>query len=285
LFDELSSITKSFIHYAHQSDLSFVFCAGNSSNPRFTPKVDNMSKNHNAAEFVPLFKTMGLSDSKAAEAAKSPKSASILKELIESNSSISQGVEEKQASLIVALASSLSKAGVVGTEERTYIVVKILDGSLKSVDQVAGARPLEYYVGFACLTMPLSTAQLLSNTRNRTLHLSTMLNLTRSVVSVCYSHSKPNTHRLIHDLGFSIEPAQIVAHVKTYLTSNPSVTSWANLGATISGVKSAAEVRWASPVEIKNAVEKVFLETFGPKQAVQPKSKVGFSPERAAVEN
>ncbi|TEB35799.1 glutaminyl-tRNA synthetase [Coprinellus micaceus] len=193
-----------------------------------------MSKNHNAAEFVPLFKTMSLSDSKAAEAAKSPKSASILKELIESNSSISQGVEEKQASLIVALASSLSKAGAVGTEERTYIVVKILDGSLKSVDQVAAA--VKYTESH---TAPLDDAEFDKE---------------------C-------------GVGFSIEPAQIVAHVKTYLTSNPSVTSWANLGATISGVKSTAEVRWASPVEIKNAVEKVFLETFGPKQAVQPKSK------------
>lgn len=98
-----------------------------------------MSKNHNPAEFIPLFKTIGLNDSKAAEAAKSPKSAAILKELIESNPSITQGVEEKKASLIVSLSSSLSKADAVGTEERASIVGKILDGSLKSVDQVAGA--------------------------------------------------------------------------------------------------------------------------------------------------
>ena len=116
-----------------------------------------MSKNHNSSEFIPLFKTIGLSDSKAAEAAKSPKSAAILKELIESNPSVIQGVEEKQASLIVALSSSLSKAGAVGTEERAYIVVKILDGSLKSVDQVAGASSLKFFVGFTRLTITPST--------------------------------------------------------------------------------------------------------------------------------
>lgn len=77
----------------------------------------------------------------------------------------------------------------------------------------------------------------------------------------------------MHLLGFSIEPAQIVDYVKSYLSSN-AVAGWANLGATITAVKSISEVRWASPVEIKNAVESVFLETFGPKQAAQPKGKV-----------
>lgn len=114
-----------------------------------------MSKAHNPADFIPLFKTIGLNDSKAAEAAKSPKSAAVLKELIESNPSITQGLEEKKASLIVALASSLSKAGAVGNQERAFIVGKILDGSLKSVDQVAGAT-IESLLNFSTQS-PLSS--------------------------------------------------------------------------------------------------------------------------------
>ncbi|KAJ3533910.1 hypothetical protein NMY22_g7141 [Coprinellus aureogranulatus] len=193
-----------------------------------------MSKNHSAAEFIPLFKTIGLSDSKAAEAAKSPKSAAILKELIETNPSITQGVEEKQANLIVSLSSSLLKAGSVGAEERAFIIKKILDGSLKTVDQIAAA------------------------------------------VKYAESHRAPIEEAEFDKecgVGFSIEPAQIVEHVKSYLLSNASITSWANLGATISGVKSLPEVRWASPVEIKNAVEKVFSESFGPKESSKPKGK------------
>ncbi|KAF5333420.1 hypothetical protein D9611_002642 [Ephemerocybe angulata] len=193
-----------------------------------------MSKNHNPAEFLPLFKTIGLTDSKAAEAAKSPKSAAILKELIEAHTTIAQGVEEKRANLIVALSGALAKAGAVGTEERAYVVGRILDGSLKSVDQVAAA------------------------------------------VKYAESHTLPFDEAEFDKecgVGFSIEPAQIVEHVKSYLTSNSAVTGWANLGATITGVKSLSEVRWASPVEIKNAVEKVFLETFGAKEAAKPKGK------------
>ncbi|KAF6762083.1 glutamine-tRNA ligase [Ephemerocybe angulata] len=193
-----------------------------------------MSKNHNPTEFLPLFKTIGLSDSKAAEAAKSPKSAAILKELIEANTAIAQGVEEKKANLIVALSGALAKAGAVGTEERAYVVGRILDESLKSVDQVAAA------------------------------------------VKYAESHTLPFDEAEFDKecgVGFSIEPAQIVEHVKSYLASNTTVTGWANLGATITGVKSLSEVRWASPVEIKNAVEKVFLETFGAKEAAKPKGK------------
>ena len=97
-----------------------------------------MSNKHNPAEFTALFKSIGLTDSKAAEAAKSAKSAAILKELIESDATVAAGVEEKKANLIVSLSSSLSKAGNVGAQERDFVLAKILDGSLKTVDQVSG---------------------------------------------------------------------------------------------------------------------------------------------------
>lgn len=98
-----------------------------------------MSKAHNPADFVPLFKSIGLSDAKASEAAKGPKSAASLKELIEENSSVMTGLDEKKAGLAVSLAGSLSKAGVLSAEARTYLLARIVDGSLKSVDQVTGA--------------------------------------------------------------------------------------------------------------------------------------------------
>ncbi|KAJ2931698.1 hypothetical protein H1R20_g5399, partial [Candolleomyces eurysporus] len=192
-----------------------------------------MSNKHNPAEFTALFKSIGLTDSKAAEAAKSAKSAAILKELIESNATVAAGVEEKKANLVVSLSSSLSKAGNVGAQERDFVVAKILDGSLKTVDQVSAA------------------------------------------VKYAETHNIPFDEAEFDKecgVGFSIEPAQIVEHVKSYLTSN-AVSGWANLGATITAVKSISEVRWASPVEIKNAVESVFLEKFGSKQAAPPKSK------------
>ncbi|KAG2013282.1 glutamine-tRNA ligase [Coprinopsis cinerea AmutBmut pab1-1] len=181
---------------------------------------------------IELFKSIGLSQAKAAEAAKSPKSATILKEIIEGNAKIAAGVEEKQAGLIASLSVSLAKADL-GAPERDYVINKILNGDLKTVDQVNAA--VKY---LQANPSPVNNAEFDKE---------------------C-------------GVGFSITPEQIFEHVKSYLASN-TVTGWANLGAVITGVKANPDLRWAAPVEIKNAVEKAFLETFGPKQAAQPKAK------------
>lgn len=53
------------------------------------------------------------------------------------------------------------------------------------------------------------------------------------------------------------------------------MSGWTSLGAVISGVKNIPSLRWANPLEIKNAVERVFTRTFGAKEAARPKAKVG----------
>jgi glutaminyl-tRNA synthetase len=63
--------------------------------------------------------------------------------------------------------------------------------------------------------------------------------------------------------------------VSEYISSGvEAVTGWANLGKTISGVKSTPGLRWADPLEIKNAVESTFTSRFGAKEAAKPKGKV-----------
>ena len=87
------------------------------------------------AELIELFKSLGLTQSKAAEAAKSPKSAAILKDIIETNKLLEKQIEEKQAVLLASLAVQGSK---LGERERQYAVAAILDGRLKTTDQVSG---------------------------------------------------------------------------------------------------------------------------------------------------
>lgn len=87
------------------------------------------------AELIQLFKKIGLTQAKAAEAAKSPKSASTLKGIIESHDLINKNLDEKQAVLLAALAVQGSK---LGDGERTYAVAAILDGRLKTTDQAGG---------------------------------------------------------------------------------------------------------------------------------------------------
>ena len=82
--------------------------------------------------------SIGLNQSKAKEAAKSAKSASILKELIEKKSLSGKVSDEKQATLLAALANALAKTTKVGDDGKVFLVDEILNANLKSVDQVTG---------------------------------------------------------------------------------------------------------------------------------------------------
>lgn len=90
--------------------------------------------------FTPLFQSIGLSKSKAAEAAKNTKSATILRHLVLSHdlASESDPLGEKRAVLIAALAVQLAKASDVDDAKQSYIVTAIREEKLKSVDQVNG---------------------------------------------------------------------------------------------------------------------------------------------------
>lgn len=91
-----------------------------------------------ARELITLFTSIGLTRAKAAEAAKSAKSAAVLKALIETHDVAAKKLDEKQAGVVVALAITLSKVDSVGAGVEEYIVSKIADGDLKSIDQVNG---------------------------------------------------------------------------------------------------------------------------------------------------
>ena len=96
------------------------------------PKVELSSE---VQDLIALFKSIGLTQSKAAEAAKSPKGAGILKEIIETHGLGGRTIEEKQAVLLASLAVQGTK---LGAPERGYAVDAVLDGRLKTTDQVSG---------------------------------------------------------------------------------------------------------------------------------------------------
>jgi glutaminyl-tRNA synthetase len=112
--------------------------------------ITAMSKAANSEatdELVSLFKSIGLSQVKAQEAAKSPKNAASLKNVIEKFPAVFQnGLDEKQAGLIVVLAGALVKSPGVGHEETDLTISKIVCGKLKTVDQVTGDIQNDYCV-------------------------------------------------------------------------------------------------------------------------------------------
>jgi glutaminyl-tRNA synthetase len=89
---------------------------------------------------ISLFESIGLTQTKASDAAKSPKIADPLKSLIEKNQLAGKPLEEKQAGLLVSFAPLAGR--LKGDEERDYVTGRIVDGSLRSVDQVTGVSRL-----------------------------------------------------------------------------------------------------------------------------------------------
>lgn len=100
------------------------------------PKSKSALTDAEIAPLVELFKSIGLNDAKAADSAKSPKISEPLKSLIEQNQLSVKPLEEKQAGLVVSFATLAGK--LESDEERSYVVARIRDGSLKSVDQITG---------------------------------------------------------------------------------------------------------------------------------------------------
>ena len=78
-------------------------------------------------------------------------------------------------------------------------------------------------------------------------------------------------------VGFTITDVQLAHHVKEYINAN-SVTNWSHLGGVIGGVKNIPTLRWANPLDVKNVVERIFTETFGPKETGKVKIKVSNNP-------
>ena len=112
---------------AYHSILSLAFT---SMAPKPTPTTEEIET------LAAKFEAIGLNQAKAKDAAKSPKIAEPLKHLVETFKLSERLVGDKQASLLVHFAPPSSK--LAGDQERGYIVDKIIDGKLKSTDQVNG---------------------------------------------------------------------------------------------------------------------------------------------------
>jgi len=133
----LSNLTSEAFKYLAFSLLTYFHIL---EQGRFSNISSLMSKPNkdDSSPLVSLFKSIGLTQAKAADAVKAPKSANILKEIIESHAAVAGGLGEKKASLISTLAIVLAKTSAVGSDEKEYVINGILDSKLKTVDQITG---------------------------------------------------------------------------------------------------------------------------------------------------
>jgi hypothetical protein len=77
--------------------------------------------------------------------------------------------------------------------------------------------------------------------------------------------------------GFSITPEALSNAVSEYVNSS-AITGWANMGAAITALRNTSTLRWANPLEVKNAVESALVDRFGAKETAKPKGKVRLAP-------
>lgn len=231
--------------------------------------------------YIDLFKSIGLAQAKASEAAKSAKSAAVLQDLIERHALVGGRIDEKQAGLVAALAVQGTK---IGEDKRGYVVDAIIDGRLKSTDQVNGACSaslhgmvdIEYVrlmsrhtaaVKFIdTQSLPVDDAQF-----DRECGVGQSSYATTGMLPPRLTH--PNSSLCAILTGFSITPDALSNAVSEYVNSSV-VTGWASMGSAITALRNTPALRWVNPLELKNAVESALADRFGVKEAAKPKPKV-----------
>ncbi|KAG0148756.1 hypothetical protein CROQUDRAFT_654610 [Cronartium quercuum f. sp. fusiforme G11] len=77
-------------------------------------------------------------------------------------------------------------------------------------------------------------------------------------------------------VGISMSKEEVKEIVRTFVSTFPLATTstWAALGKTTGELKKLDSLLWCNPMDLKTSVDEVFLELFGPKQAMQPVKKV-----------
>lgn len=101
--------------------------------PKFNPEAPEN------ASLISLFSSLGLSNNAAVNLVRTPKQSAPFKSLIDEYNLAGKSFDEKQAAALVKLSAI---GGKLAPPERGYVVGKIVDGSLKSPDQVTGTSTL-----------------------------------------------------------------------------------------------------------------------------------------------
>ncbi|KAG8725870.1 hypothetical protein FRC12_023946 [Ceratobasidium sp. 428] len=86
------------------------------------------------AELISLFQSIGLSSTRATEAARS-KSAPALKDTIQTHSLDTKNLDEKQA---LSIQSVVTQGAKLGPAEKSYAIGAIVDRKIKSPEQLSG---------------------------------------------------------------------------------------------------------------------------------------------------
>ena len=195
------------------------------------PKLD--TSDPHVARLVDLFATISLTGQRAADTIKNPKYARALEHAISAHGLDKKHLDAKTGSAVVVAASN---GADLPDHKLDYIIERVVRKDLVSTDQIQTA--CEYAAS----------------------------------VDTLDDDAAFNEHC---GVGVIVSPAECVAVVRSKMdTHRAEITEaggWPKMSLIMSAVRGAPSLRWAQPVDIKNAVEAELTAQFGPRAAATKK--------------
>ncbi|PWN53776.1 putative glutamine-tRNA ligase [Violaceomyces palustris] len=215
------------------------------------PKVD--VNDPAVKSLLELFATISLTGPKALETVKNKKFSNAIADAIKSNGLSDKGLDTKSSALVVTAATSCAD---LEPTKRDYVIQRVLDGSLKTTDQINTASK---YVA----------------------NLPGQPEANEFDVECGVEEAGDGLHG-IHEpylilAGVEVTAEQCREEVDKFIAANKAeiddAGGWAKLSTIITAVKTNPTMRWAAPSDIKNGAEAALLEAYGPRKAAVPKEK------------
>ncbi|WFD00806.1 glutamine--tRNA ligase [Malassezia yamatoensis] len=201
------------------------------------PKLD--VNDPQVKSLLELFAKISLTGQRAEDTVKNAKYARSLEQVIHALKLDEANLDAKTSSAVVVAASS---GADLDATKREYVVKRVLNGDLKSSDQI------------------------------------------QTAVKYVASHSTIDPTEFDQECGVGVQvsPEECQNAVRSYMDANKSQINstggWASMSSIMSAVRTAAEMRWANPLDIKAAVESQLKARYGERSAA-PKKKSEKKPE------
>lgn len=195
------------------------------------PKLD--TSDPHVARLVDLFATISLTGQRAADTIKNPKYARALEHAISAHGLDKKHLDAKVGSAVVVAASN---GADLPDHKLDYIIDRVVRKDLVSTDQIQTA------CAYA------------------------------ASVDTLDDDAAFNEHC---GVGVVVSPAECVAVVRSKMDAHRAEITeaggWPKMSLLMSAVRGAPSLRWAQPVDIKNAVEAELTAQFGPRAAASKK--------------
>ncbi|KAI8391013.1 tRNA synthetases class I, catalytic domain-containing protein [Radiomyces spectabilis] len=194
-------------------------------------------------DLIPVFTKIGLSEQKAKDTAKNKKLAPMLEAVIDDANAREAGCDKDVGNLLYNLASTITKDA---QSHRAYMVKRIVNGDLKTADQVAAA--IKY-----CEQVDTIDDKNFDEAAG---------------------------------VGVVVTDDQIQAAVSGYIEANKDnivQNRYKTLGPALANTRKLPELRWADGGKVKNQVESQFLALLGPKDERDAPQKKKKEPKKPAV--